>query len=177
MLATKVFAIWTFFAYGGIGPMLAAFGIYSGIILFINQVIDHLVRYQRTTDQVAYTGIYAVVFLLVAATSYGTLLFDDVRPRLGGARPQSVSVAFSEETRRSLPISIQTNKNEMLEGLLIHQTPSYTYISSSGHTIRLRDGDVVALVSKPEPEKAVWEKLLPSATTAPDLPPISQTPP
>jgi len=170
MLATKSFAIYIFFASGGIGTTLAVFAIYFVILLFINLVIDNFVRYRTTTDQIAFTGIYAIVFLLSSATTYGTLVFNQVSQKLGGARPQSVSVALSEETRRSLPISVETHDNKVLEGFLIHQTPSHTYISSSGHTIRLRDGDVVAIVSKPEPEKAVWEKFLPHTTIATTLP-------
>jgi hypothetical protein len=176
MLTMKSFAVYTFFAYGGIGPTLIVFSIYFGIMLFINQVIDIFVRYRTTTDQIAFTGIYAVIFLLGAAITYGTLVFNQVSPKLGGARPQSISVVLSEETRRSLPIPVERHENKVLEGVLIHQTPSYTYISSSGHTIRLRDGDVVAIVSKPEPEKAVWDKFLPRTTTLPDASPNGAAP-
>ena len=172
-LILKVFAIYAFFVSVSSGVMLIAFFTYFGLFVFINFVIDGFDRYRTTPDRITFSAIYAAVFLLVTAVGYGTLFYGKVSTKLGGAHPQSVSIALSEETRRSLPLPVEVPENKVLEGLLIHQTPSYTYISSSGHTIRLRDGDVVAIVSKLEPEKAFLKEFFQASETVTTLPSTS----
>ena len=169
-IVAKLIGIYAFFADFGSGAMLTAFFSYVVIFFFINQVVDGFTRYRLTTDRMTFSGIYAVVFLISSAVGYGTLLYGQVSSKLGGVRPQTVSVGISEEARGALPSPFAASTSQILEGKLIHQTPAYTYIASSGHTVRLRTTDVVALVSTPEPEKDFWKEYFQRAASAPSPP-------
>ena len=166
----KVFAIYAFFAYVNTGVMLIVFSTYFALFFFINLVKDVFNRYRTTPDRITFTGIYAAVFLIFTAAAYGNLFHGKVSTKLGGARPQSVSIVLSEEARQSLPIFVEASESKALEGALIHLTPSYTYMTISGHTIRLRANDVVALMLKPEPEEPYWKEFFQRATPGPTHP-------
>lgn len=166
-IVAKLIAIYAFFAHFGSGAMVTAFMSYVIIFFFINVVLDGFTRYKLTTDRVTFSGIYAVVFLFATAIGYGTLLYGQVSSTLGGARPQTVLLGLSEEVRKALPSSFANASSQLLEGKLIHQTPTYTYIAASGHTIRLRATDVVALVLIPVPEQNFWKEYF---QRAPDVP-------
>lgn len=170
IIVFKLIAIYAFFAYIGSGAMLTVFISYAAIFFFINQVLDSFTRYKLTADRITFNGIYAVVFLLVAAIGYGILLYGQVSSKLGSARPQAVLVVLSEETRKVLPSPFAASASQVLEGNLIHQTPEYIYITSSEHTVRLRAADVVALVSTPEPERGFWNRYFQRAASAPSAP-------
>ncbi len=157
-IVAKLIAVYAFFARFGSGAMLTAFMTYVTIFAFINLVLDGFARYKLTTDRVTFSGIYAVVILLAAAIGYGTLLYGQVSSKLGGARPQPVSLGLSEEARKALPTPFATSPDQVLEGKLIHQTPTFTYLVSAGHTVRVRTADVVALVLAPEPERNFWNE-------------------
>lgn len=177
-IVAKLIAIYAFFAHLGSGAMLTAFFSYVAIFFFINLVLDGFTRYKLTTDRMIFSGMYAVVFLIGSAAGYGTLLYGQVSSKLGGARPQAVSVGISEETRKALPSPFVASTSQVLEGKLIHQTPAYTYIALLGHTVRLRATDVVALVSTPEPERDFWKEHFQRAASAPPPtnPPFNGTP-
>jgi hypothetical protein len=157
-IAAKLIAIYTFFAHLGSGAMLIAFISYVSIFVFINLVLDGFSRYKLTTDRVTFSGIYAVVFVLATAIGYGTSLYGQVSSKLGGARPQTVSLGLTNEARHVLPSPFAASASQVLDGELIHQTPTYTYVVSAGHTLRLRTSDVLALVVMPEPERNFWKE-------------------
>jgi hypothetical protein len=138
--------------------MLIAFISYVSIFVFINLVLDGFSRYKLTTDRVTFSGIYAVVFVLATAIGYGTSLYGQVSSKLGGARPQTVSLGLTNEARHVLPSPFAASASQVLDGELIHQTPTYTYVVSAGHTLRLRTSDVLALVVMPEPERNFWKE-------------------
>lgn len=166
-IVAKLIAIYAFFAHFGSGAMITAFVSYVVIFFFINLVLDGFTRYKLTVDRMTFSGIYAVVFLMGSAVGYGTLLYGQVSSKLGGARPQTVSVGISEEARKALQSPFAASASQVLEGKLIHQTPAYTYIALSGHTVRLRAADVVTLVSTPEPARDVWNVHFQRAGSAP----------
>ncbi|MDP2878949.1 MAG: hypothetical protein Q8N74_05415, partial [Sulfuricella sp.] len=116
-------------------------------------------------DRITFTGVYTVVVLLGTASGYGTLLYGQVSSKLGDARPQTVSVGLSDEARKALPAPFATSASKALEGKLIHQTSTHTYVESSGRTVRFRTADVVALVIAPEPEHDFWKEYLQRSTT------------
>lgn len=174
-IVTKVVATYVFFVYGGSGAMLTTFISYVAIFFYINLVLDGLTRYKLTTDRMTFNGIYAVVFLLGSAVVYGTSLYGQVSSKLGGARPQTVSVGLSEDARKALPNLFAASANQVLEGKLIYQTTAYTYIATSEHTIRLRSADVVALVSTPEPERSFWNEYFQQVANAPAPPNLVNT--
>ena len=140
--------------------MLLVFTSYFGICFVINIVLDGFTRYARTADRLTFTGVYAVFFLLSTAVAYGTLFYGQVTSKLGGARPQTVSLGLSDEALKALPAPFTVASGQILSGKLIHQTPAYTYITSSGNTLRIRTADVVALVSTAEAARNFWKELL-----------------
>jgi hypothetical protein len=169
-IITKSIAIYTFFIHGGAGVMLFVFFSYAAIFAFINFVLDSFARYKHTADRLTFTGIYAIFMLLSTAIAYGTLFYGQVTTKLGGARPQTVWLGLSDEARKALPVPFAAASGQILNGKLIHQTPAYTYIASSGHTLRIRTADVVAMVSTAEPASNFWKGQFEPAASAPTPP-------
>jgi hypothetical protein len=149
MILAELGATYGFFFYSGTGAMRSVFFSYLAICIFINFVLDVFRRYKRTADQVTFNGLYAVVFLISSAISFGGLFYGEITPRLGGARPQAVSLIVSDDVRHALPLAVPSMGNQGLEGNLIHQTQSHVYVETSGRTVRLRSADVIALVITP----------------------------
>lgn len=166
-IVAKLVATYEFFAHVGSGAMLWAFFSYVAIFFFINFIADRFARYRTTSDNLTFAGGYAVVFLLSIAVAYGTLFYGQVTSKLGGARPQTVSVGLSDEARKALPEPFAAASGQVVRGKLVYQTPAYIYIASSGHILRLRAGDVVALVLTPEPENHELLEQFERATSAP----------
>jgi len=159
-IVVKLVAICTFFASIRSGEMLTVFANYIAIFFFINLVFDSFARYKLTADRVTFSGIYSVVFVLGTSIGFGTSLYGKVTSKLGGARPQTVSVGLSDEARKSLPVAIAASPNQSLEGRLIHQTSAHTYVEFSGKTVRFRTADVITLVFTPEFERDFWKEYL-----------------
>lgn len=177
-IVAKLVAIYAFFAHVGSGAMLDVLFSYVAIFFFINLVLDRFARYKATTDRLTFTGVYAVVFLLGTAISYGTLFYGQVTTKLGGARPQTVMLGLSEEARKALPTSFATASNQILEGKLIHQTPTYIYIATSEHTIRFRASDVVTLILTLALERNFWVEQLEhvASSSTPSNPSFKEAP-
>lgn len=150
-ILTKGGAIYVFFAFGSRGVLVLLFSSYLGLFFFINQLLDTFERHGVTKDRVSFSALYAVVVLLGSAIAFGSLFYGHVSVRLGGARPQPVLVGLDEAARRALPVTPSGASNGTLEGDLIHQTASYTYVVVDGKTIRLRSTDVVTLVTSAVP--------------------------
>lgn len=157
-IVSKAVALYAFFAYGGSGAMLTTFINYVVIFVFINMVIDRFARYRVTADQLTFTGFYAAFFFLGTAVAYGTTLYEKVNSRVGGSRPQTVSVGLSDDAKTALAQVISPS-NGTLEGKLVHQTQTYTYIATLDSTIRVRAQDVLAMVAKPPTSEPDFWKL------------------
>jgi hypothetical protein len=152
-IVIKLIAVYVFFANIGSGSLLAVFSIYVLMLLYVNFVIDRLDRYRVTGDTIAFNVFYSIVFVLVVSTSFGALLYGDINARLGGARPQPVSLVLLEDTRRALPPQFVTLPDQTIQGALVHQTSSFLYITSGGYTLRLRTADVSILLLEPTPKQ------------------------
>ncbi len=174
-ILVKVFAIFSFFANSSSLVLLSAFFSYFGIFVFINLVLDTFDRHKTTGDKIAFTGVYALVALLGGAIAYGVLFFGKVSSTFGGARPTAVVAGLTNEAHEALPSTAATPTAQALEGQLVHQTASFTYISTSGRTIRLRTADIVVLVVTPEPEKTLPQSFAEPVSTGPG-PTKSSTP-
>ena len=135
---------------------MSVFFSYLVIFFFINQVLDSLERHGATKDRISFSALYAVVVLLGSAIAFGSLFYGQVSLKLGGARPQHVLIGLHEAARSALPVTVSGAYTGTLEGDLIHQTSSYTYVVAADQTIRLRSTDVVTLVTSatPEPNRA-----------------------
>ena len=158
-LVAKSIAIFVFFAYGKADVMHSIFYSYLTIFFFINLVLDVFNRYKVTNDRITFSGLYAIVVLFGSAIGFGSMFYGKVSPKLGGARPQAVTVGFSDDVRKTLSPKLLGSVGQFLDGKLVHQTPSYTYIVVSDRTIRFRAADVVTLVSTPEPDKSTLAAL------------------
>jgi hypothetical protein len=139
------------FLYQGDGLLIAVFFTYLVMFLLIYRIVQDFTRRNRTADSMVFSGLYTIVILISIAIAFGTLFYGRVTLVLGGAKPQAVSISLSTEARKALPAFIPPAERQRLEGMLIHQTTSHTYIEMSGRTVRLRTADVVALVIAPEP--------------------------
>lgn len=148
----ELIALYMFFSLDWSNVIAAVFIIYTSIFLFLNFVIDGVVRYKKTADRLIYNGLYVVVSVFTAAIGYGTTLYGQVTAKIGGARPQVVLLGISAEAQQSLPGSFERASKQFFEGNLVHQTTSYVYIEALGQTIRFRAGDVITLVSKSTPK-------------------------
>lgn len=168
-ILVKSGAVGAFFALGSSKVLVPVFFSYLTIFLFINMVLDSLERHGVTQDRVIFSSLYAAVVVLGSAISFGSLFYGQVSPKLGGARPQHVSIGLDEAARSALPASVMIGAVGALEGDLIHQTSSYTYVVAANHTIRLRSTDVVTLTTSqaPDPsEVAALQKLFTGSNKA-----------
>lgn len=164
-ILAKSGATYEFFSHIGSGAMLTAFFSYAAIFFFINLVLDQFTRFKITADRLTFCSLYAVVFFLVTAIAYGTLFYGQVTPKIGGARPMEISLGLSEIALKALPPTLAASAAHGLSGKLLHQTPAYTYVGTSGRTVRLRSADIVALISSPETEKIYWKKEIEASTS------------
>jgi hypothetical protein len=158
-IIVKLPAIYVFFRYGE-SVLRTVFFTYVGIFMFINFVLDHLTRYKRSADKLVFSGVHAAVVLIGTAVTFGTLLYGQVMPKVGGAKPKTVSIALPKEVREALPTSIALEDTQLLVGQLIHETTGDIYVEASGRTVRLRKGDVISLIIVPEPERQFWKEFL-----------------
>lgn len=91
--------------------------------------------------------------------------------KIGGARPQSVSIALTKEAIGSLPPNLVSGTPPIVSGKLIHQTDKYLYLSATEKTIRIRNSDAVAIVATPEHQQPFWSEFIESKVRA-----VSQAP-
>lgn len=153
VILTDLIAIYAFFAHSNSPEMHKVFWNYFVIFFFINLVLDQVKRFKINADWVVFTGIYAAVVLFGSAIAYGNSIYGQVSTKLGGAKPQTVSVGISDAARTALPSTLFPSSSHLIEGDLIHQTPEYTYLAMANHTIRLRTSDVITVVSTAAVEK------------------------
>ena len=165
----KALAVVSFFANPDTGMLMAVFFMFIGLVVFINLSLDSLTRHGITRDRVTFSAIYAVLLVLLTAVAYGGIAFGNVTPKIGGARPQTVVAALSQETLESIPKDLACSPGNQLVGQLIHQTELFTYIEVSGKTVRLRSGDIVALVVSPEIPKAFWAEYIKKTASAANM--------
>lgn len=177
-LTVKVLAIIAFFSNTGTGMLLTVFSLYVALFFFINLVLDSLKRHGVTSDRISYSTIYAAVIILTLALAYGSLSFGNVTPKIGGARPQQMLVAFSKEASEMMPTELRQTTGKPLSGKLVYQTEKYIYVDIAGKTARFRAVDVVALVVSPEQERNFWaefaQKAAVQAASSP-TPPLKET--
>lgn len=160
-IVTKLTCVVAFFAIGSAETMLVVFVQYFGIMLYINMMLYVSKRYEQNFDHIAFTAIYAAFFIVTTAIIYGTQVFGQVSPKVGGARPLLVSVGLKEGISKTLPRDVSMLDQQILTGTLIHQTPSHLYLLSQGRMMRLRAEDVITITSKPEPEKIKAKDVMP----------------
>lgn len=158
--AVKLVSVYAFFAVDQWGSKSIVFVNYLGIMFFLSMTAYVSDRYERDLDHFSFTTVYTIFFVLVSAITYGTQLFGQVSPKLGGARPINVAVGVSEVVAKALPQEVAPGDHQILEGALIHQTSSHIYLLSKGRMIRLRVDDVIATTSKPELENDGWKDLI-----------------
>lgn len=157
-IIVKSIAVSVFFISVSVHSNLLAVLIGYGVLfLFINLAIDAFVRRGITKDRVTFTGLYTVVVLSGAAMSYGTFIYGEVSPKLGGARARTVYVALKDDPTPGLPLALAQPASAPLSGRLIHQTDKFTFLSVDGHTVRLRSDDIRILTIVPEPDHQFWD--------------------
>lgn len=165
-LIVRLAAIIAFFANPESGMLLTVFMLYLAMFFFINLALDSIKRHGATHDRVSYSAIYAVVILLTIAIAFGATVFGSVSTKIGGARPQSIVAALSENAAQSMPGAVLSGSSSMVTGTLIHETDRFTYVEVSQKTVRLRSTDIVALVVTPEKSQSFWSKYIGRAASA-----------
>jgi hypothetical protein len=157
-IAVKSLAVAVFFTSVSLqSTLLTVLLGYGSLFIFINLAIDAFVRRGVTKDRITFTGLYALVVLCGAAMSYGTFIYGEVSSKLGGARPRTVYVALKDNPAPGLPAALARPANTPLSGRLVHQTDKFTFLSVSGHTVRLRSDDIQILTIVPEPDRQFWD--------------------
>jgi hypothetical protein len=125
--------------------------------VYINLVLDIFQRYRVTLDRIGFYTINSVVFVLITALSFGATYFGQVSSKIGGGRPQSVTLTLVQEVRSLLPDSVVPKGKGALNGQLLYQTDKYLYVNLADQVVRLRADDIAVLVLKPEPTEPFWK--------------------
>ena len=143
-------AIICFYATLKSGTTNTVFVVFFIMFVVGNVVLDKINRYVPSLDNFSFHSLYALTFFIIVSSAFGALIFNNIEAKFGGAKPQPVALALSEVSRRALPAPLALSADAMLEGSLIYQTATFTYLAKSSRTIRFRTEDVVLLVSTPQ---------------------------
>jgi hypothetical protein len=144
--AIKIPAIVVFFALAENAKPIVVFVSYLSIALYINLVLDHFERYRITSDNVIFTTIYAVVFFLATAVSFGALVYGDVSRKIGGGRYMEANIAMTKEFSGLFDGEGQSPPESEVK--VIHVTDKHMFIEVNGKTIRIPESAVKWLVLK-----------------------------
>ncbi|MDC8773440.1 hypothetical protein [Roseateles albus] len=166
-LVVRLAATIAFFANPESGMLVTVFMLYLAMFFFVNLALDSIKRHGATPDRLSYSAIYALVLLLTVAVAFGATVFGSVSTKIGGARPQTIVAALSEDAAKSIPTEVLSGAPHLVTGKLIHQTDRFSYVEVSQKTIRLRSPDIVALVVTPERPQSFWSNYIRSAASAP----------
>lgn len=101
--------------------------------VYIKVILDGFERYGITTDSLVYSGVFSVVFFLLAAISFGAVVYGDVSRKLGGGESISVEIGVD---RRSVGF-MQNQIKEVLHADVIFSTSNDVYVNVEGETIAL----------------------------------------
>jgi hypothetical protein len=168
-LILRLAASFAFFANPESGMLLTVFMLYVMMFFFVNLTLDSIKRHGATPDRLSYSAIYAVVMLLTVAVVFGATVFGNVSTKIGGARPQTIAAALSEDAAKSIPVEVLSGVPHLVNGKLIHQTDRFSYVEVSQKTVRLRSSDIVALVVTPEKPQSFWSNYIRNAASAPSI--------
>lgn len=161
-LAIRLGAVVAFFANPDSGMLGTTFGLMLILFFFINFVLDTIARHGVTNDRLSFSGVYALVMLLTTAIAFGATLYGQVSTKIGGARPQTVSIALTREAVEALPANLASGTPLLVSGKLIHQTEKHLYLLATEKTLRIRNADVIAIVATPERQKSFWSEFIES---------------
>jgi hypothetical protein len=156
-ILVKSIAVAVFFLATSVESILLSVLIgYGGIFLFINLAIDAFVRRGVTKDRISFTALYSLVVVFGSAAAYGNYIYGDVSSKFGGAKSRTVYIGLKDDLGMKLPEAITLTAGGALLGRLVHQTEKHTYVSSAGHTIRVRSDDIDSLTIIPDVESHFW---------------------
>ena len=100
---------------------------------YIKLVLDGFERYGITTDRLVYSVAYSGLFFLLAAISFGAVVYGDVSRKLGGGESLSVEIALD---RRSVGF-MENQIKEVLHGNVVFSTSTEIYVNVEDETIAL----------------------------------------
>ena len=123
--ATKLPAIFAFFALSETTKPSLVFVSYFGIAIYMNLVLDTLERYKITRDRLTFTFVYAFVFLVITAAGFGTLIFGNIDTKIGGGRPVTVTIGFSDTMTAALGNRLEGKS--IVHGRIVHSTENYLF--------------------------------------------------
>lgn len=145
----RTIAITAFYFDSASGLLKFTFLIMFALVLFINLTIHSVTTYGTSVEKNIFLTAYSLFVLAGTALSFGALLYGDISNKIGGARPQTVSIALTKDAIELFPENLKSGTPPMISGALIHQNTEYLYVTIEKRTIRIRNEDVTALIASP----------------------------
>ena len=152
-IAIELGAIYAFFSSPNSPNLIGVFGIYAGITVYINLVLDNFQRRKVDLDRVQFAVVHSLLVLLTTALGFGATYFGQIASKLGGGRPQEVTIAISHEAKGALPRSVLVDGERSVRGRSVYQTERYMFLEIQGQTVRFRGDDIALMVVKLEEQE------------------------
>ena len=125
----------------GEGEVLKLFWLYFGISIYINYALDLMSRREPGRQMYVYFVSNTVLGVLTLALFFGATLYKKVDQRVGGGKPQSVTLILDDKVREALNL-LGGQQAVPLFAKLIYKTDTYLFLDSADRTLQIRAEDV-----------------------------------
>lgn len=139
----KVPAIYIFFVMSKTNKPSIVFATYLVIAMYLNIVLDHFERYRLTTDRVVFSTVYAVIFFLISAVTFGALIYGDVSRKIGGGIYVDAAVGLTSGYDTLLGKNIDTGTG--IKTKIIYTTDKYIFLEIHDQVVRVPESEVMWL--------------------------------
>jgi hypothetical protein len=134
----KIAAVLSFF-YLSSGPNIyIVFAAFFGYSFYINLVLDSFERYRITKDRIVFSIGYTVIFLLLAAVSFGSGVYGQVSKKIGGGAPVDMIIGLSSKALEKYPGEI----GNPIIGKVVYSSSAKIYINIEKDTLVIPQSSV-----------------------------------
>jgi len=127
----KIAAIFSFFYLSSGKNIYIVFAAFFGYSMYINLVFDSFERYKVTKDRVIFTLGYTAIFFLLAAVSFGSLVYGNVSKKIGGGKPLEMTIGLKLNSLEGHPNKVESP----IVGEVVYSTPDSIYIKIKKDTL------------------------------------------
>lgn len=141
--ALKVAAIVAYFLLSSGSLPTQIFIIFLSFSAYINFVLDRFERYRTTMDWLLFSTVYSMVYFLVAAMLFGSVVYGNVIREIGGGQSMNVEIELSASVRGSNGEAKRSN----ISGEMIFASDSAVYLNTEHNVLILPWKNIVWLKS------------------------------
>ncbi len=122
------------------------FFFYAAVVFYLSLVSETIEKNKKEGTNVAYTGIFTILMVLVLATSFGRILYGEIPRSFGGGQPLHADIQIREEYSSMFPS--RKNSTSIDRVKIIHITDKYIYIEENGEIVRVPDYSIIGMKHK-----------------------------